>query len=168
MLAGWVLDYRRKRNGKSLLKKTKAAGCPQKTTSIPEVPFILPIVGTIATLTHSLGAPGSGRLALMRPILVIFQQLGHWESTTVNSCVINMFCVEAHARPPEVTRDTRIEIFFRPRRSGNSLAFASPKPDSNCCRTIFYSLVEKDQLTLANQFLAEQVASGAFLFESST
>ena len=135
MLAGRVLDYRRKRNGKSRLKKTKAAGCPRKITLIPERPFIRCMPGTIATLTRSLEAPGSGRRVPIRPIRVIFQPLGSWGSTTESSCAINMFFAAAHARPPGVTRDILTEIFFRPKRSGNSRAFDSPKPGRNPFRT---------------------------------
>ena len=139
MPAGHVLDYRRKRNGKSRLKKTPAAGWPRKTTSIPEGPFIRRIVGTIVTSTRSLGAPGSGRPAPIRLTLVIAQQLGHWVSTTGNSCAISMFFAAAHARPPEVTRDVLTEIFSRPRRSGNSPAFDWPNLDRNPFQTIHFS-----------------------------
>jgi len=99
------------------------------------------IVGTSAILTRSLGALGNGHLAPIRLTLVIFQSLEHSESTTGNSCAISTFFAAVHARPLEVTLDARTEIFFRPRRSGNSLAFASPNPDKNRFRTILYSLM---------------------------
>jgi len=97
----------------------------------------------MATLTRSLGALGSGRPAPIRLTLDIFQQLGHWVNTTGNLCAINMCFAAAHARPPEVTRDIRTEIFFRPRHSGNSLAFDSPEMDRNPFQTIQFSGSEK-------------------------